>query len=115
MTVAVDDMAAPYSPPHIRVPPGAKRPVWTMFHMIADTDDELHAMARRIGVLRRWFQGDHYDITKAKRILAVKLGAVEITWREAGRLMHIRRTGGFEAIPVPAPVVAPPAPQGVLL
>jgi hypothetical protein len=27
-----------------------------MCHMIADTPAELHAMAERIGVLRRWFQ-----------------------------------------------------------
>jgi hypothetical protein len=30
-------------------------------HMIADTEAELHAMAARIGVARRWCQGDHYD------------------------------------------------------
>ena len=31
----------------------------------------FHAMADRIGVLRKWHQGDHYDITKSKRALAV--------------------------------------------
>lgn len=53
-----------------------------MCHMLADTLDELHAMADRIGVARRHFQTDssapHYDICKSKRALAVKHGAVEI-------------------------------------
>ena len=41
-----------------------------MCHMLADTLDELHAMADRIGVARRHFQTDssapHYDICKSK-------------------------------------------------
>ena len=52
-----------------------------MCHLLADTLDELHAMADTIGVARRHFQGDastpHYDICKSKRTLAVKHGAVE--------------------------------------
>jgi hypothetical protein len=39
-------------------------------------------MARQIGVRRRWFQGDHYDICKSKRALAVKHGAVEVSIRD---------------------------------
>lgn len=55
----------------------------TMCHMIADTPDELHAMADRIGVARRWFQAPpkasfwHYDIARSKRAIAVKAGAIE--------------------------------------
>ena len=52
----------------------------TMCHMIADTLDELHAMADRIGVARRWFQDKripHYDICKAKRAMAVAAGALQ--------------------------------------
>ncbi len=54
-----------------------------MCHMIADTPDELHAMADRIGFARRWFQAPpkasfwHYDIAKSKRALAVAAGAIE--------------------------------------
>lgn len=51
-------------------------------HMLTTDLDELHAMARRIGLKRAWFQGDgsfpHYDLTASKRALAVKAGAVEI-------------------------------------
>lgn len=72
-------------------------PIWPfgrmmMSHMLADTPEELHAMADKIGISRRWFQGQsgtpHYDICKSKRALAVKYGASEIS-RE--QLVVIRR------------------------
>jgi hypothetical protein len=54
--------------------------------MIADTLDELHQMADKIGVRRKWFQDKarfpHYDICKLKRSLAVKFGAIETSSRE---------------------------------
>ena len=73
-----------------------------MCHMIADTEDELHAMADRIGVARRWYQGDHYDIALSKRAAAVAAGAVEITMREAGMMAGTRRRTG--RMPTPAEV-----------
>lgn len=54
-----------------------------MCHMVADSEEELHAMADKIGVARKWYQGDHYDICMSKRTKAVSLGAAEITMREA--------------------------------
>jgi hypothetical protein len=71
----------------------------TMCHMIANDTAELHAMADRIGVARRWFQGDHYDIALSKRRLAVAAGATEISWREAGLMMGIVRRGGRMPLP----------------
>lgn len=53
-----------------------------MSHMMADSLDELHEMADKIGIKRKWFQGDHYDICLSKRHEAVAHGAVEITMRE---------------------------------
>jgi hypothetical protein len=55
-----------------------------MCHMVADTLEELHAMADKIGVARRHYQtaggrSPHYDICKAKRALAVQYGAIELT------------------------------------
>jgi hypothetical protein len=61
-------------------------------HMQADTLEELHAMADRLGLRRSWFQSkpgkpwrDHYDLTATNRNQAVRLGAIPVTWREAGR------------------------------
>lgn len=79
MAVYVDDMKAKFGR-------------MFMCHMVADTDDELHEMAAKIGVARRWHQKagthkSHYDICLSKRAVAVKLGAVEITQRETAALV----------------------------
>jgi len=87
VVVYVDDMSASFKPKHR---PGR---TYVMSHMIADTDEELHEMAERIGVVRKWFQRDHYDITKSKRAQAVMCGAKEITWRQAGAMMFLKRKG----------------------
>ncbi len=54
----------------------------SMSHMVADTLEELHAMADRIGVQRRWFQAKastpHYDVCQEKRVLALQYGAIEV-------------------------------------
>lgn len=89
MSVFVDDMRAPYG----RL---------IMCHMIADTEAELHVMARRIGVARKWFQDPrtmrgvshpHYDICLSKRALAVSFGAVEITGRQCAAMQRLRVNG----------------------
>ena len=51
-----------------------------MHHLMADSLDELHDMAHRIGMKRIWFQDrgtPHYDICQTRRALAIKLGAIE--------------------------------------
>lgn len=83
MAVYVDDMKARFSR-------------MIMCHMTADSDGELHAMADRIGVARKWHQRagtpySHYDICLSKRAEAVKAGAVEITQREAALKILSRR------------------------
>lgn len=64
-----------------------------MCHMVADTLDELHAMADRIGMKREWFQGDastpHYDVSLTRRAAAITAGAVEVDRR--GMCEVIRR------------------------
>lgn len=94
MTVYVDDMRAAYGR-------------MVMCHMIADTDDELHAMADQIGVARRWWQAppahdSHYDIALSKRAIAVAAGALEITWRQAGAMNMRRRITGELGAPADA-------------
>lgn len=81
--VYVDDMQAAY---------GRMK----MCHMLADTDDELHAMAAKIGVARRWHQKagtpySHYDICLSKRAIAVKLGAQEIDRRGVANIIKLKR------------------------
>lgn len=82
MTVYVDNAFIPFRPPHR---PGI---VYIMSHMFSGDLDELHAMASSIGVFRSYFQcppkasWPHYDVTKSMRQKAIKLGAVEIEWRE---------------------------------
>ena len=52
-----------------------------MSHMLADTEEELHAMAAKIGLKRGWFQPlstPHYDVSQTKRREALDNGAVEI-------------------------------------
>jgi len=72
-----------------------------MCHMVADSPAELHAMARKIGVRRRWYQASvstpHYDVCKSKRALAVEAGALECD-RNAfvAALRRIRASGAFE-------------------
>jgi len=52
-------------------------------HLMADTLDELHAMAAQLGMPRRAFQdktsGAHYDVTVELREQALGLGAMAIS------------------------------------
>jgi len=58
-------------------------------HLFGGNAADLHALARELGLRREWFQEketprrSHYDLTRAKRALAVKLGARELTREEA--------------------------------
>jgi len=52
-------------------------------HMVSDVDfDELHAFAAQLGIPRRGFQGDHYDLPAHVRGRAVELGALEVATGE---------------------------------
>lgn len=55
-------------------------------HMWADTHEELHAMAQRIGMKREWFQDKprfpHYDLVPTRRAHAIRLGAIPKSLRE---------------------------------
>jgi hypothetical protein len=72
------------------------------FALTADTDDELHAFAARLGLTRAMFQAGppagprqipaagHYDVSLGERDRAVALGARAITPREADRMERQR-------------------------
>ena len=70
-------------------------------HMFADSADELHAMAARIGLKRAYAQHDggplwrlHYDLIPSKRALAVRLGAHVLTRDEHVDWMRRKREAG---------------------
>jgi hypothetical protein len=89
MTVYVDDMRAAFGR-------------MVMCHMLADTTDELLAMADRIGVARKWLQRprttyEHFDIALSKRALAVQAGAQEIDRRGVAALLKRKREALREA------------------
>jgi hypothetical protein len=67
-----------------------------MCHMIADTREELDAMADNIGVQRKWIQheGDHlehYDVSLTKKVEAIRQGAIEIGIKELGAKCRAKR------------------------
>ncbi|WPZ24895.1 DUF4031 domain-containing protein [Sulfitobacter pontiacus] len=83
MTVYVDNMQAPL---------GRMK----MCHMVADTSEELLAMADKIGVQRKWLQKagthhEHFDIALTKRKRAVEAGAKEVTRLELGKIIRAKR------------------------
>ncbi|WP_296276992.1 DUF4031 domain-containing protein [Pseudomonas sp. UBA7530] len=49
-------------------------------HLVADTLDELHDFAARLGLRRSWFQSrnyPHYDVTISVRQRALSMGAID--------------------------------------
>jgi Protein of unknown function (DUF4031) len=66
-------------------------------HLVADSPDELHAAAERLGLRREWAQDKgrtlHYDLPEELRLRAIERGiALAITWRELAR----RRMDGVD-------------------
>jgi hypothetical protein len=61
-------------------------------HLFADTTQELHALASRIGLKLAWFQDDgyfpHYDLTAHKQTAAITAGARLLTRAEAVAKWH---------------------------
>ena len=72
-----------------------------MCHLWADSLDELLYLVDRIGVKRKWLQQPpkaswvHFDISKAKRILAVQHGAIECD--DVEPLIHCAKLAGDTA------------------
>ncbi len=61
-------------------------------HLVSDTSyDELHTFADALGMPRRAFQGDHYDIPQSLREQAILLGAQPLTGREL--ITRLRASG----------------------
>jgi hypothetical protein len=67
-------------------------------HLVSDTSfEELHAFAEELGVPRRAFERDHYDIPSHRYDDVVAAGAVEVSSRDVVRLLNgagLRRPKG---------------------
>ena len=51
-------------------------------HLVSDASfEELHEFAERLGIPRRAFQGDHYDVPTEYRERAIDLGAQPVASR----------------------------------
>ncbi len=68
-------------------------------HLWSDESDaELHAFAKRIGLLRKWFQPhstlNHYDLARSRRDRALIAGAVEVELKDylRRRRLHAKKT-----------------------
>ncbi len=58
-------------------------------HLVSDESyEELHAFAERLGIPRRAFQGDHYDVPRHVRDEAIVLGATPVDARELVRRLR---------------------------
>jgi hypothetical protein len=58
--------------------------------------EELHEFAERIGIPRRGFQGDHYDVPEEWHADLLAAGAVLVASRE---LVHRLRSAGLRLAP----------------
>jgi hypothetical protein len=67
-------------------------------HLVSDLSyEELHEFADEVGMPRRGFQGDHYDIPESYRAQMVAAGATEVESRE---LLRRLREAGLRLTPI---------------
>ncbi len=116
MTVYVDDAHIPAT-----VRGGRARHTSTWCHLFADTQDELHLFAARLGLRRSCFQpgrprGDrspspywHYDVTATKRQQALRLGAQAVTQPAGKRPESALTTRACGSSPTGTPSASPRA------
>lgn len=88
MPVYVDDMKANFKG-------------YVMCHMLADATEELLAMADKLGAARQYIQNqgspkEHFDIPFELRALAIQLGAIEISQRQAVEIVRAKRACAAE-------------------
>ncbi|MBA3862253.1 MAG: DUF4031 domain-containing protein [Actinomycetota bacterium] len=106
MAVYVDDFRVPW-----------RGDQWS--HLLADTGEELHAFAARLGLQHRHFHHkparpwkDHYDVPEAKRRQAIGLGAKPISFEDAARILRTRRVALREVPTSPRSSASRVAPDG---
>ena len=67
-------------------------------HLIADSEEELHTFAARLGIGKSYFSDKkrkpgraHYDITDAQRRRAVETGAIECNRSQFLKVINAKR------------------------
>jgi hypothetical protein len=79
----------------VRAYPGKGLRYERFCHLLADSREELHAMADALGIPRHYFQDHpwrwHHDLPEPLRARAVELGAREVTLHEVGELLRSRK------------------------
>lgn len=109
MTVYVDD---------IRIPAKVGRFDARWSHLIADSREELHAFAGRLGLKRSYFQDPvvngkpkadpgtlhaefwHFDVTESVRLRAIRMGAVAVSWHDLPGIVEARYVARGGELPV---------------
>lgn len=92
MTVMVDDLRVWDHAKHRCFKSGSA-------HLTTDAEslDELHEFAARLGLKRAWFQNHfiapHYDLSPAKHVLALQLGSKYVSALDQARARRAKRGG----------------------
>jgi hypothetical protein len=116
VAVYVDDAAIPAE---VRNGTRVHRSQWS--HLTADTQDEMHEFAARLGLRRSYFQPGrplggkpspfwHYDVTAGKRAQALRLGARAVAWRDLPGICQARAQATAPATTAGDLHQAPPEP-----
>lgn len=80
--------------------PGHGR-LWS--HLVSDESlDELHAFAAEVGIPRRGFERDHYDVPEGMYEQVVAAGAAPVSSRELVRRLHKAGLRRRKAGPAPS-------------
>jgi hypothetical protein len=104
-------------------------------HLIADTPEELHQFAARIGLRPEWFQDPckngkpkaepgtrmaenwHYGVTDSKRKQALSIGAKPVPWRRLPEVIEARwqaKLAEMQAKAVAEQVLSQPVPPELM-
>ena len=86
----------------------------SMSHLLADSTEELEAIAAELGLKAEWMQhrgepSEHYDVSQSVKRRALKLGAVQVKPRDLVAIIRARRGGGVPSLrpPESRPIVSP--------
>lgn len=84
-------------------------------HLLADSLEELHSVAKAIGCKPEWFQDHptlpHYDLSPLRRAKAIEHGARELPTKEILRQIALKRLAEAQRLKELEKQAANPAPE----